>query len=853
MRTFIDAFVTLVVVLPALSALAQELGPAPRGGEEDIAFSVAALPAEEVAVAPNDRAAVVNLYRTVYLASQSAAAGWTGNRNTCNAGTTTQEYADATILRVNYYRAMAGLPGTVTLSNAWSAKCQEAALMMSVAGQLSHTPDVNWACSTAGGREAAGKSNLALGAAGPGAIDLYVDDHGSGNSAAGHRRWILYPPASWMGAGSIPSGGGWAAQALWVIGGAGTRPATPAWVAWPPPGFVPYQVLPRSSQRWSFSYPGATFSNTKVYMQRAGTDVALTLEPMSQGYGDNTIVWVPQGVPTTAPASDLTYTVTVSNVVVSSQARQFTYQVTIIDPASVIDTVAPRVTIGSPAPGVEVGTSSVVVTGTATDNVGVAAVEFKVLNAAGTNAWQTAQGTASWTAAVTNLYPGTNTIRVRATDAQGNVSPHVDLPIIFAPRQELMLTSIGEGTLTPYADGTNLVVGRTYTMLAMPGPGSLFSHWSGAVQPDALRPITNTPQVTFLMQTGLWLQAHFVASPFFAARGTYNGLFYETSGVRPESSGFFTLTVGGRGGYTAKLRLGATEYATSGQLNLDGQATNHVPRPGTNCLTVAWALDLDPGRTNGLTGRILDCGGGWMAELLGDRAPVYGPGEVSPFAGKYTFLLPGTHEPSRTNEPAGDGFGAVTVATNGVLSLSGRTADGKVVSQSVSVSTNGLWPLYVPLYGGEGSLVGWVQVATNPPASYHLSSGRVGWIKPVRSASPYYPEGFSVETTLGGSAYKARNGWPVTNGILTFTGGGLETPLTNCVTLTLTNTLIACGSGKVLATLTRSNGTFSGSFTVPPTNTAVTFQGAILQGPGFGSGYFKHAGQSGQVSLSASE
>jgi len=58
----------------------------------------------------------------------------------------------------------------------------------------------------------------------------------------------------------------------------------------------------------------------------------VTLEAQAQGYGDNTIVWRPQGVPTAAPALDTTYTVTVSNVVVSSQARLFAYQVTVIDP-----------------------------------------------------------------------------------------------------------------------------------------------------------------------------------------------------------------------------------------------------------------------------------------------------------------------------------------------------------------------------------------------------------------------------------------------------------------------------------------------------------------------------------------
>jgi len=316
----------------ALPVVAQELGPPPRVTETDRTSSKLDLQALGLAVNPSDRVAVASLYRDVYLASQSVASGWTGNRSTCTAGTTTPAYADATILRVNYYRAMVGLPGAVTLSNTWNTKCQEAALMMSVAGQLSHSPDTNWPCSSAGGREAAGKSNLALGTTGPGAIDLYMDDPGSGNSAAGHRRWILYPPTQVMGTGSIPSSGGSAAHALWVIGGAGTRPSQPAWVAWPPSGFVPYQVLPRSSQRWSFSYPGASFSNAKVFMQRAGTNVTLTLEPLAQGYGDNTIVWKPQGVPTTAPTVDITYTVTVSNVVVSSQSRLFTYQVTVMDP-----------------------------------------------------------------------------------------------------------------------------------------------------------------------------------------------------------------------------------------------------------------------------------------------------------------------------------------------------------------------------------------------------------------------------------------------------------------------------------------------------------------------------------------
>ncbi len=319
-------------MLAAEISCSQELGPPPFASEDQF-VPLTSYSQKSLVVNPNDRADVVRLYQVTYKASQGVASGWNGNRSTCAAGTTSLAYADATILRVNYFRAMAGLPSDVILSNAWNLKAQDAALMMSAQGALSHTPDPTWSCYTAGGAEAAGKSNLALGADAAAAIDLYMDDPGSGgNAAVGHRRWLLYPPTRIMGAGNIPSTGGWAANDLWVIGGAGSRPPQPAWVAWPSPGYVPWQIMPRSSGRWSFSYPSATFTGAAVFMKRAGTNVSLTLETQAQGYGDNTIVWVPQGIPTGAPPGDASYSVTVSNVVVSGQSKVFTYTVTIIDP-----------------------------------------------------------------------------------------------------------------------------------------------------------------------------------------------------------------------------------------------------------------------------------------------------------------------------------------------------------------------------------------------------------------------------------------------------------------------------------------------------------------------------------------
>jgi hypothetical protein len=321
-----------VFALSAQVVCSQELGPPPLADETDV-VAVSGQSPQLVTVNLNDRTAVAQFYQTTYLASQNVAAGWNGNRSTCTAGTTSQAYADATILRVNYFRAMAGLPGNVVLTNAWNLEAQEAALMMSAQGALSHSPGTNWSCYSAGGADAAGKSNLALGADAAAAIDLYMDDPGSGgNTAVGHRRWILYPPTQIMGTGNIPGTGGWAANDLWVIGGSGIRPAQPAWVAWPPPNYIPWQIMPQSSGRWSFSYPGAGFSGTTVSMQHAGTNVPVTLEAQAQGYGDNTIVWDPQGIPAGVPPTDLSYSVTVSNVLVSGQSRVFNYTVTIIDP-----------------------------------------------------------------------------------------------------------------------------------------------------------------------------------------------------------------------------------------------------------------------------------------------------------------------------------------------------------------------------------------------------------------------------------------------------------------------------------------------------------------------------------------
>ena len=297
-----------------------------------------------LAVNPQDRQASLDFFNNIYHASEGVPIDWTGNPATCNEGTTSAVFRQAIRLRINYFRAMAGVPGIVALSDGFNRKAQKAALMMSVNNQLSHIPPPTWTCYSAEGAQAAGSSNLFLGVYSVNAIDGYMYDPGDGNYAVGHRRWILYPQTQLMGSGDIPPVNGYlAANALWVFDQFGTRPATrEEFVAWPPPGYVPYQVV---FPRWSFAYAGADFASTSVSMTLQGNTIAVNMDPVVNGYGENTFVWEPQVPSGTAPTTDQDYTVSISNVIVNGSPRSFVYHVIVFNPGAQV----PKANIGKEA------------------------------------------------------------------------------------------------------------------------------------------------------------------------------------------------------------------------------------------------------------------------------------------------------------------------------------------------------------------------------------------------------------------------------------------------------------------------------------------------------------------------
>jgi hypothetical protein len=153
---------------------------------------------------------------------------------------------------------------------------------------------------------------------------------GSNNQAVGHRRWILYPKLAVIGSGDAGDNSNTAryGNAMYVIGGFTTRTILP-FVAWPAQGYFPYQTLP-SSKRWSFSVDQADFSSATVMVTGPDGIVTVVLEPLFNGYADNTLVFLVDVFG--RPAEDANYSVTVTYKM-DGLSTSSTYNVIVYDPS----------------------------------------------------------------------------------------------------------------------------------------------------------------------------------------------------------------------------------------------------------------------------------------------------------------------------------------------------------------------------------------------------------------------------------------------------------------------------------------------------------------------------------------
>ncbi len=275
---------------------------------------------------------VLEAWENIYLASEVDDPQWTGNTESCDAGTVPQTVHQKVLARINFYRLMCGLTGDIVFDQELNEKCQQAALMFQSNSNLSHDPPTNWKCWTSAGHEAAGSSNIGLGSINTPvhttkAIDYYIDDSHTSSNTLGHRRWILFSKAKTFGHGSTNR-----ANALWIADNtANPVPENlPNFISYPPPGFIPF---PLCYKKWSFAVPEANFSNAIVVMlDQNGNEINANIEhrsvPGNPIVGDNSIIWNPDI--NLDGTTDNIFSITVKNVELFGKFYSYSYNVTVI-------------------------------------------------------------------------------------------------------------------------------------------------------------------------------------------------------------------------------------------------------------------------------------------------------------------------------------------------------------------------------------------------------------------------------------------------------------------------------------------------------------------------------------------
>jgi|GEM_PF-1368344 len=370
------------------------------------------------------------------------------------------------------------------------------------------------------------------------------------------------------------------------------------------------------------------------------------------------------------------------------------------------DTKSPTLTVNYPTVNLLVNKETFDVTGSVGDNGEIAYVDcylwcFPVSsnNIASAVAMPVVLDSTNWSVSLTNLMVGYYAACMRAWDAYGNLT---SLNRFFNVGANVSVSIVGNGKVSNNLNGRCLYGGaippygtvKSYAMTAVPSAGSMFAYWSGYYSN------VNTPKITLYPTNDLALTAVFVTNYYLGLVGTYNGLFNETNGIYTNSAGFFTLKTTSSGAYSGKLLVGGRGVTLSGKFDYQGKASNTFTFSGTTSpITVNFALDLT-NNTGLITGTVSNQN--WVSMLTGYRGVTKLSTNTLPAAGSYVLTIPGV--------PAGygtDGSATITAAKTGTLTVKGKLADGNVVSESVAVSKEGFWPVYVSYDNGNSLLIGW--------------------------------------------------------------------------------------------------------------------------------------------------
>lgn len=520
----------------------------------------------------------------------------------------------------------------------------------------------------------------------------------------------------------------------------------------------------------------------------------------------------------------------------------------IIEDDPKLDSVIPTVSITAPNNKARIeAPADVVITGKATDNEanGLSRVSYRVNGGALTDIPLMGQ-TADWTVTLhlADLQLGSNTFEIHSRDVALNDSKIAVLKFEYIQNRTLTTNVTGIGTVSSgFVPSSVRAAGDTVSIAATPGNGQVFEKWTftpaGGMPTDFLgRTLSFT-----MPNSDATLAASFIASPFVPAiAGEYNGLV-KAPIFGFESSGFIRLNVGPTGAFTGQLTFAGKTHSLKGEFSGTGRFIGQIERNRTSALMLDFRIDLAPAGTQRITGTITTPS--FQSIVSADRAP-YSKDAPAPasFVKSYTLLFPQT---LAAGIPQGTGSATMNIDATGKVSWTGRLPDGTSVKQTVPLTKDGTWPLFLNLYKKRGVMLG--QVAHIATMTSDLG-GSLDWLRPGESRAKLFPAGFIVNSlAMVGSNYVppppgarvlSTLTAAVPNTVTKLDSGNLLTPITQQITIDSENTVTVTGANtnKLALRINTTNGSFSGSFVHPVSNKRVNLNGIFFQKTNLGYGSF---------------
>ncbi|MBW8781294.1 MAG: putative Ig domain-containing protein [Verrucomicrobia bacterium] len=238
-------------------------------------------------------------------------------------------------------------------------------------------------------------------------------------------------------------------------------------------------------------------------------------------------------------------------------------------------------------------------------------------------------------------------------------------------------------------------------------------------------------------------------------QGSFEGLFVDGTGA---FVGKLQLLVSSTGAYSGTMTYQGRFSALKGILNLTPVSTGTdlsvttkggvdnlpVVRVALNTVSLTFSINI---ATSALTASLTN---GSTTYTLVDGTTIPTLTSVA-WAKTYTLVFgtpTGIALSGGQTAPEGAGYGLVTINSAGLMKLTGKTADGTVLTASAASDSSASYRFFLPIYkNGLGYLAGFMPLSTRTDGNYHLATVAgtdFYWSKPADSADTSYPLGFGM-------------------------------------------------------------------------------------------------------------